>query len=337
MRILLVTGSVPPAACGVGHYTVRLADALREVGVRAEVLTGVDWTSRGAARLNSTLNGSGDLVHIQYPSVGYGHHLGPQVLSMLRQTIVTIHEFGHVRVPRRLATLPFFLRSRHLIFTSEAELNTVANVVPGVTSKSSVIAIGSNIEPVRTPVPRRPDRVLYFGLISPRKGLESVLNLAEILQRRHSRIRIQIVGALSQEHQGYAEEFLRRTAGLPIDCHIDLPEEKVAHQLAEAGIGYLPFPDGASDRRGSLKAALASGLPCVTTSGDATPSGLASFVRFASTPEQAWPVIEHLAENQPVREEMSLAGIRYAQQFEWRSIAMKHKDIYETVARRRRT
>jgi glycosyltransferase involved in cell wall biosynthesis len=338
MRIILVTGSVPPEACGIGHYTVRLADALNEIGVRAEILTGADWSGRGAARLNSAFNNrTGDFIHIQYPSVGYGHHLGPQVLSILRPTIVTVHEFGHVRVPRRIATLPFFIRSDHLIFTSDAELKTVAKVVPGIGRKSSVIAIGSNIMPVRTPVPRRADRVLSFGLISPRKGLESVLRLAEILQRAGSRIRIQMVGALPEKHRGYAQEFLRRAAGLPVDCEIDLPEQSVADRLAEAGVAYLPFPDGASDRRGSLKAVLASGLPCVTTSGDYTPAELASVVRFAPSPEQACSVIEHLAGNPPECQEMSRAGIRYAQQFDWQSIALKHKEVYEKVARRQRT
>jgi hypothetical protein len=38
VRVILVTGSLPPEACGVGDYTQRLASALADAGQPVELL-----------------------------------------------------------------------------------------------------------------------------------------------------------------------------------------------------------------------------------------------------------------------------------------------------------
>lgn len=53
-----------------------------------------------------------------------------------------------------------------------------------------------------------------------------------------------------------------------------LEAEAVAEQLAQASVALLPFPDGASFRRGSLLAAAACGVPIVTRHGHDTPETL---------------------------------------------------------------
>ncbi len=45
------------------------------------------------------------IVHIQYPTIDYGYHLGPQALLILlrllgQKVITTIHEFQMSRIPR---------------------------------------------------------------------------------------------------------------------------------------------------------------------------------------------------------------------------------------------
>jgi polysaccharide biosynthesis protein PslF len=113
--------------------------------------------------------------------------------------------------------------------------------------------------------------VAYFGLISRSKGLHVLL---DALARLPSSFRLVVVGgeATQPQDRTYAAEVrrqieqrgLRERVIVTGHCAAD---EVSAHLLA-ADLAALPFADGASFRRGSLLAALAHGLPVVTTTDD---------------------------------------------------------------------
>jgi hypothetical protein len=92
MRILIITGSFPPMRCGVGDYTYQLAESLAQgSGLSVVVLTSraaatpstptafevfpvmESWDDSEASTIEEvTRKWSPDLVHIQYPTLGYG-------------------------------------------------------------------------------------------------------------------------------------------------------------------------------------------------------------------------------------------------------------------------
>ena len=107
MKVALLCGACPPGACGVGDYTVCLARALTERGIEAHVISSVSWNLLGAIKRSA---GPGslkfDVVHIQYPTVGFGGALSPQLLSLSQRCVITLHEASGAHILRKFALLP---------------------------------------------------------------------------------------------------------------------------------------------------------------------------------------------------------------------------------------
>jgi glycosyltransferase involved in cell wall biosynthesis len=103
LRILIVTGSFPPMRCGVGDYTSCLAEALgKHEDVRVAILTSEQackptqdvsydifpvvksWQISDFSRIEKVIRQwRPDIVHIQYPTQGYGGHILAYVLPVL--------------------------------------------------------------------------------------------------------------------------------------------------------------------------------------------------------------------------------------------------------------
>src|SRR5690348_13740254 len=183
MRVALVKGDCAPGTCGVGDYTDKLAEALRSLGVCVDVPQGARWgiadVPKAIKRIESV---QPDVIHFQYPTMGFGHKLGPQLFAMLRRSIVTIHEASQSHILRKLSLLPFAVRSRRMIFTSAFEREFALKWIPWIADFSSVIPIGSNIKNIDPTRERDTSEIVYFGLIMPRKGLEDLITLAFLIR-----------------------------------------------------------------------------------------------------------------------------------------------------------
>src|SRR5712692_2388054 len=173
----------PPDVCGVGDYVYCLRKALVSKGVDVEVLAAGDWSVSAMPGL--TKRGRRGVLHIHYPSVGYGRKLGPQFLSLLVRSVVTLHEFSRVHWLRRMASVPLCLRASSVVFTSENERKAATRQMPWLGSRSEVIPIGSSISPTPRICERILEEIIYFGLVVPKKGLEDVVRLAALIRRNH--------------------------------------------------------------------------------------------------------------------------------------------------------
>jgi glycosyltransferase involved in cell wall biosynthesis len=154
-------------------------------------------------------------------------------------------------------------------------------------------------------------------------------------------------GAATQpQDRAYAAEIEQRIAerGLGervrITGHCD--ESSVSAHLLAADLAALPFTDGASFRRGSLLAALAHGLPVVTTASAPTPSvpGVPSLLDGVNTllvppeqPEALAQALERLMNDQLLRQRVAEGGRALAGQFSWESIAAQHEQFYGQLLR----
>lgn len=333
MKILLITGSFPPDVCGTAEYTLRLSESLNRTGIATEIFHEKQW---GLAQLPSLLRDidtiKPDLIHMQYPTTGYGHALGPQGIALFRPLIVTLHEASQSHVLRQASLYPFLLRSRHFIFNNRYEQRHVTRIAPWIAGKSSVIPIGSNICLAHNRV-KQPATLTCFGIVRPEKGLEDVLEATALLRKRGCEVRVRIVGALMPKWEGYYERLRSRAAGLSIEWHIGLDNQLLSAMLAESTLAYLPFPDGASERRSSLIAMLMNQSCVLTTIGPHTPADMLNCVIPVQSPLEAADRIERLLGNHSEVSRFGELGAAYAKRFDWDTIAQQHKEIYQHCSR----
>jgi glycosyltransferase involved in cell wall biosynthesis len=332
VKVALVCGPCPPGACGVGDYTVCLARSLNLKGIETHVIFSGDWNlPRALQRCEESPRAKFDAVHIQYPTVGFGGSLIPHGLALLQRCVVTVHEASRAHILRKLALLPFSIRPRRLVFTSECERQFAVRWAPWISQVSCVIPITSNISAFEGASKRSLDEILYFGLIMPNKGLENVIALGELLKASGLSLKIRMVGSSPPKYGAYFEDLKSRTSTFPIIWDHTLTDQQVAMRLASSSIAYLPYPDGVSERRATFKAALLNGVTVITTRGKHTPSELEGLVSFCASPEEALVAIRFLAANTERRAELADRGRRYARRFTWDSIAEAHFELYTQI------
>jgi glycosyltransferase involved in cell wall biosynthesis len=313
----------------VGDYTFHLADALIRSGAKVQVLRPLN--SALFAAVEAATKSGVDLIHIQYPTVGFGWTLAAQKLALMKACLVTFHEASHSHILRKLSLLPFCIRAKHLIFTSDYEREFLTKWAPWTRKTSSTIPIASNIAECDEVKQRVTDEILYFGRIMPHKGIENVIRLAELIQQSGLALRVRILGSCLPVHGSYLGHLKTEADGLPIMWEHDLNEKEIAERLAGASIAYLPYRDGVSERRATVKAMLSNGVAVLTTRGTHTPSAFNDLVCFCATPEEALAAALSLLSNHERTTSMVRSGKVYSEQFTWEHIAKKHMALYEKL------
>lgn len=337
MKVAIVTGPCRPGECGVGDYATCLVRALNAAGAESAAinsepsgLVSVFGVASGLAKERF------DIVHIQYPTLGFRTGAAAQTLSMIQGCVVTIHEASQRHILRKLSLIPFAFRSMHVIFTSESERQFATRWIPWISRKSSVIPIASNIRKGPTDRPRRVGEVVYFGLIIPGKGLDQVVELSQLAKSAGTPFTLRILGQVPSRSKAYYETLRSQAADLPVQWTVGLTEEEVSEELSQAYISYLPYPDGASERRATLKAMLLNGVAVVTTRGAHTPSSWETAVKFCQTSQQAFDTICALMNDRDEITRMAVKAFQLGQSYSWEYIAQKHLEIYRLLLHDRR-
>lgn len=170
-------------------------------------------------------------------------------------------------------------RSDAVIGTNGADMSKIGRW----NRNATLVPIGSNIpaashadaDGVRARYGIAPDTALLttFGLLNRSKGVETVIDALAIMTQEGRSTHLILVGAgvgANDPTNRATEVALERqiaAAGLigAVTRTGPLPAPDVARVLAASDVCLLPYRDGASPRRGSLLAALAQGIPVVTT------------------------------------------------------------------------
>jgi glycosyltransferase involved in cell wall biosynthesis len=332
MKIALMTGSYPPDICGAADYTARLEESLKQAGNDVTICTGMPWGLFHAGNVSRQVSALGvDVLHIQYPVTGYGPKLGPQLLSLLQPFVVTIHECSQAHILRRLSLYPFSLRAKKIIFTNEFELKYASRFAPWIKSRSVVIPIGNNVALAEKVAHPSRKVITCFGLIRPDKGLEEVIELARVLHQEQSSVVVRVVGTVFPGNEAYLASLKERAAGLAVEWVLGLDDRDLSRTLAETEIAYLPFVDGASERRSSLIAMLSNRAAVITTRGLHTPAAMEGSVLFAGSPREAATHVATLIRKDDFRNALQSKGAAYAEKFSWEKIAAEHMAIYREV------
>jgi glycosyltransferase involved in cell wall biosynthesis len=306
MRILLVTGSYPPMHCGVGDYTGRLAGALAcRAGVEVAVLTSraaavsgrkdanvelfallEDWTVREVPKVFAVLRGwRPDIVHIQYPTQGYGRGRLPLLLPLLfrmaRVSVVqTWHECRTRLTPGALAWLLCQLPVAGGVIIVRPRLaemmprllraafaNKIRRFIPNGPAMPRARLEPEERERIRGKVGRPGAAILlYFGFIYPEKGVDRIFDLADP-EKDH----IVLVGERSHgAAEAYYESLLATADSAAWRGRVTvmgfLPTADAARTIAAADAVVLPFVSGGGEWNTSIQSAQVQGTFVLTTS-----------------------------------------------------------------------
>jgi glycosyltransferase involved in cell wall biosynthesis len=303
MRILLVTGSYPPMKCGVGDYTASLAESLAEAGHEIAVLTSIDAASRPTnekvavfpiirvwawwehkAALQAIQAWRPDIVHIQFPTLGYADGKLPWRLPLLLRAhgipiAQTWHEFLPDAGLPRLANIamaispgptvvvrPHFRRQMPLWFKALSapktfELIPNAPTIPPSTLNSVQRAA------IRAEYLRGGSRLIaFFGFLYEHKGIDDLLSILDPTQDR-----LLLIGEV-KDWDPYQIALVKRLSEAPFLDFVQLTgyltAEKVSDLLAAADAIALPYRNGGGSWNTSLQAAILQGTFVLTTSNE---------------------------------------------------------------------
>ncbi len=330
----MIVGSAPnvPGSprCGVADYACCLSQSLREIGVDTEVLAPARWSLREGLSFAGLLRSKRfDIVHLQYPSIGHRSSLLPHMLGPLRagrRFVVTLHEHSCLPRAQRAANSLFRATACQRVFTTEFEARAF-----GASGRDPVIPIGSNVPRHPEALPRD-ETILYFGQIRPGKGIEEFLSLARLANEAHDPVRFTVIGTAPPRWQDYLQA-LRSNEPAGVKWIEDASAAEVARLMATSMAAYLPFPDGAGLRRGSLIAALSNDLPVITTFGPSTTAELASILILAQSPDEALNRLQKLRNEKIDLRRVEIAR-NLAERLGWPSIALEHMRLYSSLLSR---
>jgi glycosyltransferase involved in cell wall biosynthesis len=215
--------------------------------------------------------------------------------------------------------------------------------------------IGSNIEPQAPPDYDRckwrerwgvgPDEVLlcYFGFLNESKGGETLLRALAELVALGERIKLLMIGGKVGSSDLTNVAYLQKVEGLI--RHLNLSQSvlwtgyvegpEVSASFWASDICILPYRDGVSFRRGTLMAALAHGMPVVSTYPQVHVPEIVEGVNMSlappTDPAALASRIREVADSEELRQRLALGAAELAKLFSWESIAERTMQLYEQM------
>ncbi|MEM8534376.1 MAG: glycosyltransferase family 4 protein [Chloroflexota bacterium] len=310
-----------------------------------------------------------DVLHIQYQTGAYGMHPAinflPWRLSKLPgrpKVVVTAHDlllpylFPKAGPARRWVTQRLFADADRVVMTNPHDyVECQQHYGSHLRHRPGLIPIGSNIT-VAPPADYNraawrkqhgasDDTVIvaYFGLLSSSKGVDTLIDALSQLPLNY---RLLIIGgaATTSQDRKYADTIKQQIASLGLTRRViwtgHCNESDVSAHLLTADVVALPFVDGASFRRGSLLAALAHGVPVITTHPEQSPP-VANFSQLVdgkhalliptSNAHALAKAIQKLTNNSSLRTDLGRQGQDLTPYFSWDAIADQHITLYENL------
>lgn len=307
-----------------------------------------------------------DVLHIQYQAAAYqlrgGINLLPHLVRLrARRTLraVTFHDlrlpylFPGARPLRGWAVRTLARGSRLAVATNRGDEAQLQAWLPA--QRVLNIPIGSNIQPEPLPdwdevgwrrergLPPRVPLLVFFGFLNQSKGVEDLLQAVRLLraQGRSTALVLMgdLVGSSDPTNVRVAEGIRRRIGELGLDEQVFftgyLDPRSISQHFAAATLAVLPYRDGISLRRGTLMAALAHGVPTLSTLPQTSEPALRQGHNIAFAPA-ADPValareIARLLDDRDLRRRLARGARELAEEFAWERLARLHLEAYQRV------
>ena len=220
-KILIISGTLPYARCGIGDYTNRLAEAFLDTEIVPIVVTSKDYGKDiNSYKVYSVIDNWNKIssitkiveiakkekikiIHLQWPTVKYYGAVKliflPLILKILGfRTVLTLHEYNECTTSYKIKRIPQILFSDRIIVVDPRFVDEINKYTFGLKRKKiEFINIGSNIPESRPSEAKRhelfdgitdiDDEILitHFGFINESKRVDVVLKaLGEIKRKK---------------------------------------------------------------------------------------------------------------------------------------------------------
>jgi glycosyltransferase involved in cell wall biosynthesis len=368
MRIAVV-GNHLPRQCGIATFTTDLCDAIADEFGAAGVLvvavndpqSGYSYPARVRFEITESdlssyqaaadfLNSSNvDLVCLQHEYGIFGGKRGSHVLRLLQHlkmpVVTTLHTvLREPDVDQLIVLQEIAARSDRLVVMSEHSSQFLQDVFRVPAGKIDLIPHGIPDLPFAEPVLHRDSLsaqgkivLLTFGLLSPNKGFETVIQALPRILSRHSNVVYVIAGATHphvrrREGDRYRFQLQALAKELGVEENVVfhnrfVSPQEMASLVGSADIYVTPYRYEAQAVSGTLAYALGAGKAIISTpywhAAELLADGRGELVPFEDPAALADVAIE-LLDNQAAREAMRRRAYLHARHMVWDRVAQSY-------------
>jgi glycosyltransferase involved in cell wall biosynthesis len=363
--------------CGVGDYTYRLCSELKKYNnIELSVITSEDpavktipgarvlplikkWNFSNLGLLLKAIREIGpDLVHLQYPTQAYKNKIMINFFPwILRRSlggtplVVTIHDARTAHLLNKLRLIPFLFSAERIVLTVEEERDYLEKKASFVKPKSTVIPLGSNIEPmgldesekrnIRSKLGLAEGDILisHFGYILAKKKIETVIYAFKRIIDDGEKARLLFISSFDPEGDRYHARLKETVRQCGLEKFVIwtgyATGEDTSRYLSSSDVAIQVYADGVSFRRTSFITTLCHGLPIITTVLGHLPGGLrGDHDILAVAPGDVDGLVgafKKLISSPGLRKELGGNAKSLSDRFSWGQIREKHLSLYKSV------
>lgn len=376
LQAVALVGSYVPRRCGIGTFTADLAESIAAVNPRLatwavavndrpegyryppRVYFEVNESRLGEYRLAADfLNLSNvDVCCVQHEYGLFGGRQGNYILELLRRlrmpVVTTMHTvLADPDADQREVTEQLAEASDRLVVMAERAYEFLTDIYRIPREKIELIPHGipevafvdPNYYKDEFDVEGR-KVALTFGLLSPNKGIENMIDALPRIVERHPDLVYIVLGAthpgvVAHSGEDYRLGLKRRAEELGVRDHIVFVNKFVEKQellefLGAADVYVTPYLNEAQITSGTLCYALGAGKATVSTpywhAQELLADGRGTIVPFKD-PEKLAEAVNHLLENETDRHAMRKRAYHYTRAMCWSEVARRYLELFDTV------
>jgi glycosyltransferase involved in cell wall biosynthesis len=368
-RRLAIVGNHLPRKCGIATFTTDLAAAVNaaapNLGVTVVAMNDggkehdyppevrfqiAEDELSGYRRAAQYLNASGvEVVSLQHEYGIFGGKCGSHVLTLLRElrmpVVTTLHTILTAPSSLQRATLDQVIGlSERVIVMSEHGAQTLQDLHGLPKARIDIIPHGIPLAPA---VPRGQadfdvdPMILTFGLLSPDKGTEYVIEAMPAILEQHPRAVFVVLGAthphIKERHgEAYRQSLLVRIRRLHLERSVVfhdrfVDDEELASFLAAADVCITPYLNPEQSTSGTLARAVAAGRAVISTpywhARELLADGRGILVPPRDTPAIARAAIELLADEN-LRKAVGQRAYEHAMSSSWPVVGQSYVESF---------
>jgi glycosyltransferase involved in cell wall biosynthesis len=376
-RIALI-GNSPPRLCGIATFTQDVRKglvaafpelvvdvyAMNDRGARyqypPEVVCSIDQDALpDYARAAQQINASGaDVVCVQHEYGIFGGAAGVHLLKLLDRVtapvVVSLHTVLEQPTPEQRAVIEALVRrASKLIVMAEKGRRILRDVHHVADDRIAVVPHGAP-DRARVPADAMKPRfgfegrrvLLTFGLLSPNKGIDTMIRAMPAIVARHADALYVVLGAthphlVAHEGEAYREGLMTLAEELGVSDHVRfidgfVEKEALIDHIAAADIYVTPYLNEAQITSGTLSYAVAMGKPVVSTpywhAVELLADGVGIVVPFGDSAAFATSICE-LLDKPEMLDEMGRKAWAIGRTMTWPALARAYVGIFEESVR----